>query len=261
MERRLPDVTARITSLLADLRAARAAAGYPPHGTNGETDTLVEMLMNPDFLPPSLRGEREVRNHPPAAYDDLPPLEDDSAPTLPSTRNASRSNLPPLEGSYPSSEANSVPAVDAVATPTPSHHPSSVLPADSSARATMNSSRSRSARGAAPNEDDGAESDGSLPSLQSVSDSSDEEEDDYVSESDSGWDDDESLDESEEEASIARMIEDEAPRNPNATGTNAEPTPESHFERFTLQSYRDLLERAVSKWERFFRCFALIVET
>ena len=90
---------------------------------------------------------------------------------------------------------------------------------------------------------------------------SDEEEDDYVSESDSGWDDDESLDESEEEASIARMIEDEAPRNPSATGTNAEPTPESHFERFTLQSYRDLLERAVSKWERFFRCFALIVET
>ena len=106
-------------------------------------------------------------------------------------------------------------------------------------------------------EDDGAESDSSLPSLQSVSDSSDEE--DYISESGSEWDDDESLDDSEEEADIARLVEEaeaavsEAQNNPTgpnppaAAGVLPDFGPTPNMFQHTLQSYRELLDRAVGR--------------
>ncbi|TBU48590.1 hypothetical protein BD309DRAFT_853638 [Dichomitus squalens] len=254
---RFPNRTARIWSVWAESRTMQQTAPAEP-------DSLVEMLMNPDFLPPPLRDDSEVRDHPPSAYNDLPPLEDVPTPhDVPSTSNAPEDHLaplddeepPPLEDDGSSPVARPVPAVDVASTATTSNFPSApsngVLSEAGSAHANAGSSRrtsSRPAGGAARHEDDGAESDSSLPSLQSVSDSSDEENDDYINESESDWDDDESLDETEDEASIARMIEDDSPRSLGATVpnafTDAEPLLTPGLERFPWQSYRDLLERA-----------------
>ncbi|KAI1790190.1 hypothetical protein LXA43DRAFT_1062338 [Ganoderma leucocontextum] len=277
---RSQDVLAALSSaVFATLRAATA----PAHSRRDEeSDGLHGMLSNPDFIPPPLRDDDEVRNHPAAVYDDLPPLEDDVAlPSEVDLPNQDDDQPPPLEADDSSSIVTSpqsgfAPA-DAAATSSSSNAstaassgitssvrftssnnplPTSVQPSVShgvlATPSTSGRATSRSATGTVNAEDDGAESDSSLPSLQSVSDSSSDEEDD-MSENGSEWDDDESLDDSEGDPDIARLVEEAdrvssgAPYNPTgpipATGVGVTPETPTMF-RNTLQSYRELLERA-----------------
>ena len=277
------DVLASLSSaVFAGLRAATA----PGHSRrDGESDGLLHMLSNPDFIPHSLRGDGEVRNHLPTAYDDIPPLEDDVE--LPSASNTSgdhprvlpsedNDELPPLEADDSSlvvtsslaspnttatSSANTPTATSSSITssvrltisndaPIPSAQPSISRGAPA---IPSNPGRvpSRPTRATVNMEDDGEESDSSLPSLQSVSDSSSDEED-YMSESGSEWDDDESLDDSEGESDLARLVEEAETVGPDAThnptGPNPPPAAGVHPELgTTYQSYRELLDRAVSR--------------
>nr|VWP02381.1 Protein kinase domain-containing protein [Ganoderma boninense] len=236
------------------------------------------MLSNPDFIPPPLRLDGEVSSHSSTAYDDLPPLEDDMEPS-------SASNVPihdllnQIGDGAPRLEADHSSPV--VASPQPTLMPlnaastlSSSDPSTAASRGTPSSAQqtvshgllvsttsgratSRPPRIYVDAEDDGAESDSSLPSLQSVSDSSSDE-GDYISESGSEWDDDESLDESEGEPDIARLVEEAetqalatetlhnltVPNPPAAAGVLPNFGAPPNMFRNTLQSYRELLDRA-----------------
>ncbi len=273
---RSQDVLASLSSaVFAGLRAATAPGSHSRR--DEESDGLLSMLSDPDFIPPPLRSSNEVRSHPPAAYDDLPPLEDEVE--LPSGSNASGADMPnqdddgppPLEpdDSLPVVTQSSLVPLDAPATSSSSNSSiaaSSGIPASAQAsvsRGLLGAPRasgratSRPARAPVNAEDDGAESDSSLPSLQSVSDSSDEE--DYISESGSEWDDDESLDDSEGEPDIARLVSEAGagateallnstrPDPPVAIGVLPDIGPAPNMFRNTLQSYRELLDRAVSR--------------
>lgn len=267
------------SSLSSAVFAGLRAATTPGHSRrDGESDGLHTMLSNPDFIPPPLRLDNEVRSHPPAAYDDLPPLEDDVGP--PSASNAPRDDLsnqnadepPPLEADdssplvtspqpmlmpTPVAATSSSSDSDATLIRSPSSAQPSVSRRSLGAPTASGRAISRPTRAIVNAEDDGAESDSSLPSLQSVSDSSDEE--DYISESGSEWDDDESLDDSEEEADIARLVEEaeaavsEAQNNPTgpnppaAAGVLPDFGPTPNMFQHTLQSYRELLDRAVGR--------------
>ncbi|KAM5535013.1 hypothetical protein V8D89_011386 [Ganoderma adspersum] len=272
---RSQDVFASLSSaVFAGLRAATT----PGHSRrDGESDGLHTMLSNPDFIPPPLRLDNEVRSHPPAAYDDLPPLEDDVEPSSASNPpgedlpNQDADEPPPLEADDssplvtspqptlmpPNVAANSSSSDSSASTSTglPSSTQPSVSRRSIGASTTSGRATSRPARATVNAEDPGAESDSSLPSLQSVSDSSSDEED-YISESGSEWDDDESLDGSEEEADIARLVEEaeaaasEAQHNPTgpnppaAAGVLPDFGPTPNMFHNTLQSYRELLDRA-----------------
>ncbi|PIL22665.1 hypothetical protein GSI_15357 [Ganoderma sinense ZZ0214-1] len=272
---RSQDILASLSSaMFAGLRAATT----PGSRRDGESDGLLTMLSNPDFIPPPLRLDGEVPSHPPAAYEDLPPLEDDVQPSSASNvpvgdmLNQDGDEPPPLEADDSSpivtspqptlmppnavSTSSSSDSSNATSTGTPSSAQLSVSHGSLGVRSTSGRTTSRSARTTVNAEDDGAESDSSLPSLQSVSDSSDEE--DYISESESEWDDDESLDESEGEPDIARLVEEAqaqaiateplhiptGPDPPVALGMLPNIGPPPNMFRNTLQSYRELLDRA-----------------
>ena len=259
-------------ALLADLRRATRSGSRSGQNATNEPNSLLDMLLNPEFISPNSSASREVRRDDPV-YDDLPPLEDESGPSstpsppVPSTED----DMPPLEDDEPPPlESDDAPPMYAVGVvPT-------IPPASSSGAARTNavapSTRThtvpaatrthhlpRRTTTAEEDDDPGADSD-SMPSLQSVSDSSDDE--DYMSESGSDWDDEEDLDDSDEENNlVTQMIEDAEraaalaaaaapPRGPTTrTDTiDIESEPESDPARLTdrIQMYTELLERAVS---------------
>ena len=272
-----PDMLAAY-ALLADLRRAEGSTG---NHTNIEPNSLLEMLMNPEFIHPHLRTGDEVRRDDPSLYDDLPPLEDEVGAGLsPAPANGSPSDdeMPPLEdengdnGGPPPLEplqssrspssaiaANLLVPENLSGVPEPVSHEPDTAPlrmiSDPSPEVSRRS-RSTAPPAAQPADDAGNESDGSLPSLQSVSDSSDED-DVYVDESDSDWDDEESLDYSDDETNLVAQMLETAERNQARTGPapfnmttesiNIEP--EADFDPLQFannaQLYRELLERAV----------------
>ncbi len=273
-------------AMLADLRRAAEANGL--QNAANEPNSLQEMLLNPDFIPHDLRADREVRIDDPSLYDDLPPLEDDSDPSgtrFPSSI-ASDDDMPLLDDNIsPPNEGDSLPThtdgarslathpdldelrrlrVQAFSATSAEDSSSGVAPMQtalhpsrptSPAAARGSSALSPPTASIAAQDDPGAESDSSLPSLQSVSDSSDDEED--YDESGSEWDDEGSLSGSEEEDDfVAQMIQHAErasagpPHGGQTDSIDIGPGSGQDASRnaFVSQSqmYRDLLERAVS---------------
>ncbi|KAI0715687.1 hypothetical protein C8T65DRAFT_643695 [Cerioporus squamosus] len=256
---RTPEMLAAY-ALLADLRRADGSAG---NHTHPEPNSLLEMLLNPEFINPNLRpgdvvqrddstGNRPSRasaNDPPFA-DEMPTLEedeDDGPPPLePADRPRSRSLSPATTESPPHNLSGAMPAVRH------SHLASIRIVSDPIPEVRR---PARSTTSAAQREEDaGNESDSSLPSLQSVSDSSDED-DVFMDDSDSDWDDEESLDYSDDETNLVAQMIENAERNHARTGPtplhlaesiNIEPEAEFDLLQLTsnTQLYRDLLERA-----------------
>lgn len=111
-----PNRLAALAMLAEDLRRT----GQSPRSGNEEPNSLLEMLLNPDFVSP-LNGGRDATRDEPSLYDDLPPLEDDAASSSPLPTNAAASeaaaedDIPPLEDD-PSTSA-STGAVTATSTP------------------------------------------------------------------------------------------------------------------------------------------------
>ncbi|RPD62554.1 hypothetical protein L226DRAFT_558801 [Lentinus tigrinus ALCF2SS1-7] len=271
---RTPDMLAAY-ALLADLRRAEGSAR---NRNNTEPNSLLEMLLNPEFIPPNMRNSDEVRRDDPSLYDDLPPLEDDAG----AGPSRAAANRPPSDDGMPALEDEGddddgpppLEPADHSRSGTPSFATAASLPENlggvleivshvpnpASLRIISDPvpEAPRRHRSVAPvvEPEDGAgnESDGSLPSLQSVSDSSDEE-DVFMDDSDSDWDDEESLDYSDDETNLVAQMIENAERNQARTGTarfnmsesiNIEPEADFDPMQFTnsAQMYRELLERA-----------------
>ncbi|KAH9851781.1 hypothetical protein C2E23DRAFT_224465 [Lenzites betulinus] len=210
-----------LRGMLSALRAARL------HREDRSPDAgLVGFLQNVDFLPAELREDQTATTDE-GAYDDLPPLEDDAGPSTSRATRAtvvhqtshspdeessdSSDDLPALE----SSSASSSPSLSSHVLPsfaTTSLSTSGAVNAEAGTSASGSSlpsnARSRSSSATRPphatmaleEDDEGAESDSSMPSLFTVSASSDSE--DSYDESDAEWDSsgvDDSIDDSEDD--------------------------------------------------------------
>ncbi|KAI0754837.1 hypothetical protein C8Q80DRAFT_1117421 [Daedaleopsis nitida] len=261
------DRTVDHLAAFAHLATLRRAAGAGQNATD-EPNSLLEMLLNPDFVASPLGITGEVRRDDPSSYEDLPPLEDasDGDGSRPTTPRSSRDDMPVLEDEQTLPvDADDVPLASATTTASPvvssgTTSASGVTAVARSARPLVGRTRTGATRTTAPSsssaagaeEDNGADSDSSLPSLQSVSDSSDDD-DDYVSESD--WDEEESLDDSDEESNlVSQMLEQaervsaDASRAPLAPTDSMDIEPDRSLDPIgftaSLQAYRNLLERA-----------------
>ncbi|KAL1950487.1 hypothetical protein VTO73DRAFT_5611 [Trametes versicolor] len=214
--------------MLSALRAARRPRDQDARDTTSdEPNGLMDLLQNQDFLPAELRADDAVRNESDDMYDDLPPLEDSGPSTsrterprspvdAPVDSSDSEDDLPSLDPQSPSSSSSRLSTRD-VGLPITGATPSDVRASSPSVReavhedaaasssspsgppiASSPGSRTRSRRPRATSSpqaaalpadnEDGADSDSSMPTLQTVSDSSDDEEDSYVA-SDEDWDD------------------------------------------------------------------------
>ncbi|RDX53445.1 hypothetical protein OH76DRAFT_1479882 [Lentinus brumalis] len=257
-------------AVLADLRRAGGSAG---NHTTPEPNSLLEMLMNPEFINPNLRASDEVRRDDPSVYDDLPPLEDEAGTRL--SRAAANApppdtemqpleededdGPPPLEPadhlrSRSPSPATTAPPPHILSGASPSVRLSDLVRIVHDPTPEVRRPARTTTSAAQPEDDAGNESDSSLPSLQSVSDSSDEE-DVFMDDSDSDWDDEESLSYSDDETNLVAQMIETAERNHARNGPaplhlaesiNIEP--EADFDPLQLTSntqlYRELLERA-----------------
>ena len=266
-----------VLSVLADIRRR---SGQTP---NEEPNSLMDMLLAPDFIPRDLTSDGDVRDDDSTRYEDLPPLEDDegqrssrpSSPPPPSSAPLLEDDAPPLESDEEEDLSVPDPVQYVPQRPLPTH----VAPASSDPRpltaeslALLDDLRSvgagplahedspptpRPPRATTMERELGAESDSSLPDLQSVSDSSEESDDESsmpsmaaVSDSSDEWDDEEdSLDDSDHDSNSHRASADShVPR----VVPLAQPTFHPFFGLRTSRdsdpgsTFRTLLERAVS---------------
>ncbi|KAI0647912.1 hypothetical protein C8Q79DRAFT_1008300 [Trametes meyenii] len=264
-------------SMLGMLAALRAARRQPsnhtaPGSADGEPDGLVGILQNEAFLSGILHDGEAVPSgsEDSDSTDDLPPLEDD-------TGEAGSRMTRALDA--PSASANGegyegLPVLDAIASPqsgiTSSSPSANMQPRAPSEGTPVPSPHTDSSP---EHNEDGAESDGSLPTLQTVSDS--EDEGDSYFDSDPDWDESDDFDSMADSDDDRRGIPNSAPalvpdlapasaptlepRNPRP-----EPPPPRVIDLLqresdqrpvnledTFQSYRDLLERARSTLPNF----------
>ncbi|KAI0632256.1 hypothetical protein C8Q77DRAFT_1158906 [Trametes polyzona] len=214
-----------LRGMLAALRAARRqppehAARHPE---SGEPNGLVDLLQNSDFLPAELREGPAVPTGGDEVYDDLPALEDDAAPSTSPARHNTQTVFRPLASVAPDSSdsEDEPPALESSSqssgsrlslrgsrSPSPRVTGRDIMAAagettradaaGSSLNSTTTSARPYRSRAAPrrtpatslPHSEDneaGAESDGSMPTLRTVTDSEGDEDSYFDSESD--WED------------------------------------------------------------------------
>ncbi|CDO69859.1 hypothetical protein BN946_scf184884.g18 [Trametes cinnabarina] len=282
-----------LQGMLATLRAARqrTSDSSAQAGSDADSSGLVELLQNTDFFPHALQGHENARTPDESLYDDLPALEEDSSynsgvSSASDTRTVSfvahddvtdeeeddfsappsslrilvhrtldvwASNSGDNEGSFPGPSRRVVATTITASTPT-----RELGSRDETGPSSPASSSGRSHQ-ATEGDDTGVDSDSSMPTLQSVSDSSDE----AYARSDSGseWDDaddyyDDSADlsESEDEGRyvpppqlLNRHAPTQQPERPSAS-VNATPNVPAptlpHDVENTFQVYREVLDRA-----------------
>ncbi|KAI0667671.1 hypothetical protein C8Q78DRAFT_315969 [Trametes maxima] len=256
------DYTAQ-NSMLGMLAALRAARRQPSNrtttgSTDGEPDGLVRVLQNEAFLAGVLPDDEVVRSEDGDSTDDLPPLEDDNGEGASRTIHALNTPSASTRG-----EGYDVLALESASTPPPS----GTMPSNPSGNTQTPMQSEASHIPSSPNtgslparNEDGGESDSSLPTLQTVSDS--EDEDDSYFDSDPDWDESDDFDSTADSDDDHHDVPDPAtaPAPPTQSRNPlAEPPPMRLIDLMqhesgqrpvdfedAFQSYRELLERARS---------------